>query len=195
MQKNDIVRVEIDGKLTKGLIVNINKNIITVGINFYDDKTKKPNYYEKEFEKRKVYRFYPLNKDEALIVHRNQFKDLYALIVKLQINFFPNIKVEISKENDLCIQMGNVSIGPATMEVPSIGRVSEQPAWSVDVVAYGDYEHGYPDVDVVDLGNYRYYTEAATTFIEAVFAEQAKIVMSDFSDDQYAKSILDDQFN
>lgn len=163
MVRGDKICIFLNGKWNKGIVMKDKKEKMTVKI--------KDNPFELETERKNVKRFIPLNKEEAKIINTKQFADLVNIVTELKHKYFPEKKIEI---DELQITIENFLISPCIMEVETIGAIKEFAGWNVSASIYYDLVDGFPDVDVVDLGNHRDFTNAAICLLKNMFEHDMK---------------------
>lgn len=185
MKAGDKVCVKVDGVWKKGEVISDNKDNIRVGVGekYYF------NYYEGDFSRQSVKRFLRIDERDAEINHRHDFGNLYSMILELKSKYFPDKKIETEK---MTISVENINVGPCIMEVETIGAIMEVAGWSVDASVYYDTVDGFPDVDVVDLGNHRDYINAAICFMKNLFEQDMKYYLDKKADEAFAKSVMED---
>jgi len=184
MKSGDKVCVFIDGKWKKGKVMKDKKEKITVSV-------KDQNHpFNVDFDRKNVKRFIPLDKDEARISHAKQFGGLCGLITELKHKFFPEKKIEI---DDMNITIENFDISPCIVEVETIGAIKEFAGWNVSATVYSDLVDGFPDVDVIDLGNHRDFTNAVFCLLKNLFEAEVKLYLDKKREDFLAKIMLSDE--
>lgn len=184
MKSGDKVCILIEGKWKRGKVVKDKKEKITVSIK------DKNHPFDVDFDRKNVKRLVCLDKEEAKITHTKQFYDLCGLITELKHKFFPEKKIEI---DDLNITIENFDIGPCIMEVETIGAIKEVAGWNVSTTVYSDLVDGFPDVDVVDLGNHRDFTNAVLCLLKNLFEAEVKLYLDKKREDFLAKMMLNDE--
>lgn len=185
MRTGDKVCVKVDGKWNKGRVIEDNKETIRVGVG----ESYHITYHEGDFKRQSVKRFLPVNEEDAEITHRSQFNSLYDMVLELKYKYFPDKKIEV---DDMTISVENISVGPCVMEVETIGAIMEVAGWSVEATVYYDTIDGFPDIDVVDLGNHRDYTSAAVSFMNNLFEQDMKNYLDKKSEEAFARSVMND---
>lgn len=184
MKTNDKVCVKVDGEWKKGTVISDNNETIRVGVG----ESYHFNYYESDFNRKSVKRFLQINEEEAEMIHRRQFDNLYDMVLELKYKYFPDKKVEVDK---MIISVDNINVGNCIMEVETIGAIMEIAGWSVDGTFYHDGVDGFPDVDVVNMGNHRDYTNAAICFMKNIFEQDMKIYLDKKTQEAFAISVLE----
>jgi hypothetical protein len=183
MKANTKVCVKIDGEWKKGNVVADNNETIRVGVG----EPYHLNYSEGDFNRTSVKRFIQIDEEDAEIVHKHQFDNLHDMIFELKNKYFPNKKTEI---NDMIVNIDNLSVGPCIMEVETIGAIMEIAGWKVEANVYHDYVDGFPDIDVVSLGDHRDFTTAVISFMKNIFEQDMKQYLEKKSEEAFAISVL-----
>lgn len=190
MQIGDKVKFQLEDRqyLSHGTVISINHDNVLVGVG----EKHYFNYEERVFPRHDLYVFHSLSQDDFDNWVDENFPKLYEFAKEVFAKMLPDVSLKYHTHgpNDASIEADyyGITLDPCIMEVRSIGRIKEICGYSVSAwTSSAGSRWEPPDVDNVELGQYRDHYNAVRGFAEAVFGEKVRAYFDAKAEDEYAK--------